>query len=61
MPDDMPQKIAQFSSKRSRGIITAIVKRIHKITKIVNEIIYGRLFSERAYPVLKDFINEKRP
>lgn len=61
MPDDMPQKIAQFSSKKKHGIITAIVKKESISTKIVNEIIYGRLFSERAYPVLKDFINEKQP
>lgn len=61
MPDDMPQKIAQFSSKKKQGIITAIVKKESISTKIVNEIIYGRLFSERAYPVLKDFINEKQP
>ena len=57
----MPQKIAQFSSKKKQGIITAIVKKESISTKIVNEIIYGRLFSERAYPVLKDFINEKQP
>lgn len=61
MPDDMPRKIAQFSSKKKQGIITAIVKKESISTKIVNEIIYGRLFSERAYPVLKDFINEKQP
>lgn len=61
MPDDMPQKIAQLSSKKKQGIITAIVKKESISTKIVNEIIYGRLFSERAYPVLKDFINEKQP
>lgn len=61
MPDDMPQKIAQFSSQKKQGIITAIVKKESISTKIVNEIIYGRLFSERAYPVLKDFINEKQP
>ena len=61
MPDDMPQKITQFSSKKKQGIITAIVKKESISTKIVNEIIYGRLFSERAYPVLKDFINEKQP
>lgn len=61
MPDDMPQKIVQFSSKKKQGIITAIVKKESISTKIVNEIIYGRLFSERAYPVLKDFINEKQP
>ena len=61
MPDDMPRKIAQFSSKKKQGIITAIVKKDSISTKIVNEIIYGRLFSERAYPVLKDFINEKQP
>lgn len=61
MPDDMPLKIAQFSSKKKQGIITAIVKKESISTKIVNEIIYGRLFSERAYPVLKDFINEKQP
>lgn len=61
MPDDMPQKISQFSSKKKQGIITAIVKKESISTKIVNEIIYGRLFSERAYPVLKDFINEKQP
>ena len=61
MPDDMPRKIAQFSSKKKQGIITAIVKKESISTKIVNEIIYGRLFSKRAYPVLKDFINEKQP
>lgn len=61
MPDDMPRKIAQFSSQKKHGIITAIVKKESISTKIVNEIIYGRLFSERAYPVLKDFINEKQP
>ena len=61
MPDDMPRKIAQFSSKKKQVIITAIVKKESISTKIVNEIIYGRLFSERAYPVLKDFINEKQP
>ena len=61
MPDDMPRKIAQFSSKKKHVIITAIVKKESISTKIVNEIIYGRLFSERAYPVLKDFINEKQP
>lgn len=61
MPDDMPRKIAQFSSKKKQGIITAIVKKESISTKIVNEIIYGRLFSEMAYPVLKDFINEKQP
>ena len=61
MPDDMPRKIAQFSSKKKQGIITAIVKKESISTKIGNEIIYGRLFSERAYPVLKDFINEKQP
>ena len=61
MPDDMPRKIAQFSFQKKHGIITAIVKKESISTKIVNEIIYGRLFSERAYPVLKDFINEKQP
>ena len=61
IPEYMHQKIAQFSSKKKQGIITAIVKKESISTKIVNEIIYGRLFSERAYPVLKDFINEKQP
>lgn len=61
MPDNMQKRIAQFSAKNKQGIITAIVKKESISTKIVNEIIYGKLFSERAYPVLKDFINEKQP
>lgn len=60
-PSDMQNRIAEYEKNSKQAIVTAVIKEESISTKVVNEIIYGRLFKETAYHVLENFMNEKQP
>lgn len=60
-PQNFKQQLSEYQKGNKNKIITGINKESSLSSKIVNEIIYGKVFSEISYMVLEDFITEKQP
>jgi len=60
LPDDMKECLNEYEQGNVHGIIKVINKDYSISTKVVNEIIFGKVFSGTSYQILEGFMRDKQ-
>lgn len=60
-PDNFDSALTAYLDEKEDGIITVLSKEESISTKIVNEILCGKIFSKMTYPILEKFVESQHP